>query len=133
MKLTLNKMGYATLIVGSLLSLTARGMDNDLKRQNALEFPYGESAVPPTVMTTTTMQPTPTSVSTAAAAGPESISDGQIISVVGAANDAEIGAASLAKSRGDSAEVRAFARHMVDDHTKNKVEEKTLFGRQWDN
>ncbi len=126
-------MGYATLLVGSLLSLTARGMDNDLKKQNTLEFPYGESSVPPTVMTTTTIQPAATSISTASAAGPETISDGQIVSVVSAANDAEISAASLAKSRADNAEVRAFARHMVDAHTKNNVEEKTLFGRQWDN
>lgn len=59
------------------------------------------------------------------------LSDHQIASVIKDANDAEFGAGALAKTRAENPQVRAFARHMIDEHKKNNSVENA-FAKKWD-
>ncbi|HEX5393720.1 MAG TPA: DUF4142 domain-containing protein [Rhodocyclaceae bacterium] len=49
---------------------------------------------------------------------PPPTNDAQIVAIIGAANDGEIAAGRLAKSKAASREVKAFADKMVADHTR---------------
>lgn len=48
--------------------------------------------------------------------------DAEISSVVSTANDAEISAAQMAKTKATHADVKKFAQMMIDEHTKNKAD-----------
>src|SRR5688572_7363124 len=54
---------------------------------------------------------------TSAGASAQSVNDAQIASIVVTANQVDIDAGKLAESRTTNAEVKAFARLMVTDHT----------------
>lgn len=53
----------------------------------------------------------------ATAAGAQSPNDAQIASIVVTANQVDINAGKLAKMKGHNAEVKAFAKQMITDHT----------------
>lgn len=53
-------------------------------------------------------------------------SDAEIMKIVDTANMAEVNAAKLALKKSKSAEVKDFAKHMRDEHTKNTKESKSL-------
>jgi putative membrane protein len=58
------------------------------------------------------------------------LSDGQIVGIVGAINGAEVAAGKLALSHAASAGTRQFAEHMVTAHTEMDTKLMTLAGRQ---
>jgi predicted outer membrane protein len=62
----------------------------------------------------------------AAAGGKLSSGDQAILKDMAMANMAEIEGGKLAQSKGQSAEVKAFGQQMIDDHTQNLTEVKTL-------
>jgi len=49
-----------------------------------------------------------------------SLTDGQILQYVQTVNNGEIGDAKLAMRRSKSADVKAFAKHMLDDHSRSE-------------
>lgn len=63
-------------------------------------------------------------------AAPGKLNDVQIADVVKAANDAEIGAGTLAKTRAENPQVRAYAKKMIDEHAKNNVMEKSIMPKK---
>lgn len=56
----------------------------------------------------------------------QAINEHQIAEILEEANDAEIDAAQLAKSKAHSKEVKNFAAHMIEEHKKNNKETKNV-------
>lgn len=54
------------------------------------------------------------------------LSDGEIAKVLVTINQGEVDAAKIAKDKAQNAEVKAFAKMMIDDHKKNEAETKKL-------
>jgi putative membrane protein len=57
------------------------------------------------------------------------LNDGQILQYVQTVNESEISDARLALMRAKSAEVKAFAQHMLDDHSKSEKAIAALVGK----
>ena len=86
------------------------------------------SGMPASNPETLSVSATPTTTESTSSAP---IAENQIATVIKSANDSEIKAGALAKTRAENPEVRAFARHIVDEHKKNNIIE-TEFSKKWD-
>ena len=64
-----------------------------------------------------------------AAAGPNQMSEANIFALVHAANNSEIAAGQIARKQAQGAQVKAFARRMVDEHTAMDKEGRSLAER----
>lgn len=131
MKMTQKKIWYLPLVLSSIVGFSAYAAESASQQQNPTRYPRGESAEPPVTAPVTARPPTnPAYSSTTKTAKPvATMTDNQIASVVKAANDAEISAGTLAKTRAESPEVRAFAKDMIDDHNKNNEAEKSVLSK----
>ena len=58
------------------------------------------------------------------------LTDGKIAAIMMTANAAEIDAAKLAEKKGQNADVKAFADHMINEHKKNEKDGKILAKQQ---
>ncbi len=113
------------LMIGVLLGLAAC-------TERASIRPSATSAPNPTAAPTETTSSTAmNSAEKGKIAGSEEIatanlSDAEIADVIQVTNEAEIGAGALAKTRAGNPAVRAYAKHLVDEHKKN-TNEKDFF------
>ena len=80
---------------------------------DAVSAPVGEVAAAP-------------APETAGMGNTAALSDGQILKVTETVNSGEIEQAKLARTKAKNAEVKAFAAHMISEHTKANQESKSL-------
>ena len=86
-------------------------------------FTYSQAAPSASTTSSTTTTTAATTSATNSAVVP---TDGQITSLMMAANQAEIDEAKMAKSKAQNKAVKDFANHMMTEHSKNEKEGKDL-------